>query len=133
MTIDIYQLQRHYRLMTLKAFVADSEGIYRGIRLLVDTGATYTVLPIKFLIELGYDVSASARRTKISAAGGMLEVPMINVDRFSCLGRQVDSFSVVGLDLPFSTVVNGLLGMDFLERHRALIDTGKAEILIPSI
>lgn len=48
MAIDIYQLQRHYRLMTVKAFVADSEGIYRGIRPLVDTGAIYTVLPVKF-------------------------------------------------------------------------------------
>ena len=52
--------------------MADTDGIYQSIRLLVDTGATYTP----------------------------------------------------------SAVISGLLGMDFLEAHQVLIDTGKAEIVI---
>ncbi len=124
-----YQLQRYGKLLMLKAVVADTDGIYQSIRLLVDTGATYTVLPVGFLREMGYD--KPDRRVKISAANGVMEVPLIKVDRFSCLGQNVADFPVVALDLPPSAVISGLLGMDFLERHQALIDIGKAEIVIP--
>ena len=115
----------------LKAVVADTDGIYQSIRLLVDTGATYTVLPVGFLREMGYDVAKPDRRVKVSAANGVMEVPLMRVDRFNCLGQNVSDFSVVALDLPPSAVISGLLGMDFLARHHALIDTGKAEIMIP--
>ena len=54
----------------LKAVVADTDGIYQSIRLLVDTGATYTVLPVGFLREMRYDVAKPDRRVKISAAKG---------------------------------------------------------------
>jgi predicted aspartyl protease len=126
-----YQLQRYGKLLMLKAVVADTDGVYQSIRLLVDTGATYTVLPVGFLREMGYDVTKPDRRVRISAASGVMEVPLMKVDRFSCLGQNVADFSVVALDLPPSAVISGLLGMDFLERHQALIDTGKAEIVIP--
>ena len=125
-----YRLQRYGKLLMLKATVADTEGIYQSIRLLVDTGATYTVLPASFLRQMGYDVANPLRLVRISAANGVLDVPFLKVDRFCCLGQDVADFSVVALDLPPSAVISGLLGMDFLEAHQALIDTGKAEIVI---
>jgi predicted aspartyl protease len=132
MTLKIYQLQRHGSLLTLKAFVADQDGVYRGIRLLLDTGATYTVLPLGFLKELGYAVQPSTPRIRIAAAGGFLQVPMVTIDQFSCLGECVRSFSVVSMDLPPSSVISGLLGMDFLLKQKAVINVDKAEIIIPT-
>ncbi len=131
MTVKIYQLQRHNSLLTLKAFVADQDGVYRGIRLLLDTGATYTVLPLGFLKELGYDVQSSTPRTQIAAAGGFLQVPRVTIDLFSCLGECERSFSVLAMDLPPSNIISGLLGMDFLLKQKAVIDVDKAEIMIP--
>jgi predicted aspartyl protease len=132
MAHKIYQLQRQRNLVTLKAYVADRDGVYRGIRLLVDTGATYTVLPVGFLNTLGYDVANPLRTIAITAAGGILQVPQIEVGRFSCLGCSVDHFAIVALNLPLNSALSGLVGMDFLVKHRAIIDTGKAEIWIPN-
>jgi predicted aspartyl protease len=126
-----YQVQRQGNLMTLRAYVADGDGVYQGIRLLIDTGATYTVLPVGFLNTLGYDVAGSTQKVQIAAAGGMLQVPRLVVRRFSCLGCVVDDLSVVALSLPIKAGVNGLLGMDFLARYGALIDTGKAAVWMP--
>jgi predicted aspartyl protease len=131
MTVQIYQLQRHNSLLTLKAFVADQDGVYRGIRLLLDTGATYTVLPLGFLNQLGYEVQSATPRISIAAAGGFLQVPMVTIDRFSCLGESMMSFPVVAMDLPKSAAISGLLGMDFLLKQKAVIDVHKAEIIIP--
>ena len=131
MAQKIYRLQRQGNLVTLRAYVADAEGIYRGIRLLIDTGATYTVLPVEFLKTLGYDVANSLQKTQVTAAGGHVQVPLVAVKLFSCVGCSVDDFSLVALNLPLNSVISGLLGMDFLVRHRAIIDTGKAEIWIP--
>jgi predicted aspartyl protease len=132
MAQKVYRLQQQATLLTLRAYVADPTGIYRGIRLLVDTGATYTVLPVGFLKTLGYDVANAPQKTQVTAAGGNLQVPLVVVKRFSCLGCSVDDFSLVALNLPLNSVISGLIGMDFLVRHRAIIDTGKAEIWIPN-
>jgi predicted aspartyl protease len=131
MVQKVYQLQRQGNLVTLRAYVADQDNIYRGIRLLVDTGATYTVLPVGFLSTLGYDVSNSTRKIPIAAAGGILQVPLVEVKRFSCLGCSADNFAIVALNLPLNSAISGLIGMDFLVRYRAVIDTGKAGIWIP--
>ncbi len=132
MARSVYQLQKQGNLLTLRAYVADADGVYRNIRLLVDTGATYTVLPVRFLKKLGYEVTDTAAKIPIAAAGGVLQVPLISVQRFSGLGCNVDDFAVVALDLPSNSAVNGLLGMDFLVKHGAIIDTGRVEIWIPT-
>ncbi len=132
MARSVYQLQRQGNLLTLRAYVADLDGIYRNIRLLVDTGATYTVLPLRFLKKLGYEVTDTTSTIPIAAAGGILQVPLISVQRFSGLGCSMDNFAVVALGLPTNSAINGLLGMDFLVKHGAMIDTGRAEIWIPS-
>jgi hypothetical protein len=71
------------------------------------------------------------RKIPIAAAGGILQVPLVEVKRFSCLGCSADNFAIVGLNLPLNSAISGLIGMDFLVRYRAVIDTGKAEIWIP--
>ena len=86
MAQQVYRLQRQGTLLTLQAYVADPDGVYRGIRLLIDTGATYTILPVGFLKTLGYDVANAKQQTQVTAAGGNLPVPLVMVKRFSCLG-----------------------------------------------
>jgi predicted aspartyl protease len=134
MSQKIYQLQRRGRLMTLKAYVAGKDGIYQGVRLLVDTGATYTVLPASFLRELGYDVLAESHQTaKIVTASETLDVPLVSIQCLSCLGISSYKFPVVALNLPANQALNGLLGMDFLTECGAIIDTRKGEITIPDV
>jgi hypothetical protein len=47
---------------------------------------------------------------------------------FSCLGQRIEDLPVVALDLPMNAFTSGLLGMDFLQRFGAVIDTAKGEL-----
>jgi predicted aspartyl protease len=127
---SIFTLQRYGNLFCLKAFVRGITDDPRIVRLLVDTGSSYTALPIQVLNDIGYGLDDARRRVSIMAAGGVLRAPVISVAEFSCLGQQVLGFSVVGLNVPFNPVFNGILGMDFLLKFPSLIDIQKAEIIV---
>jgi predicted aspartyl protease len=77
MSTQIYKLQRYGKLLTLKAVIPDPDGIYQSIRLLVDTGAVYTVLPVSFLAELGYPITPTTQRITISTANGVTQAPRL--------------------------------------------------------
>ena len=98
------------------------------IRLLIDTGASYTVIPIPILKRINYDVENPIKRKKIITANGAIDVPIIVVPAFNCMGIKQKEFSVVGLNLPVNSFTDGLLGMDFLREAKAVIDIAKAEI-----
>jgi predicted aspartyl protease len=129
-TKRVYRLQRYGNLFWLKAVVMGEAREPRVVRLLVDTGSSYTVLPPSVLTEIGCDVSASNRQVPIMAAGGMVQPSVVNVPSFSCLGQQVEDFSALALSIPFNPLVNGLLGMDFLERCGATIQIRGARIIL---
>ena len=50
---------------------------------------------------------------------------------FSTFGVKIDNFSVVAHTLPFSGPIDGLLGMDFLNKVKARIDLENSLIEIP--
>ncbi len=108
--------------------------------LLVDTGATYTILPEITLKNLGYDTeNPIARYDKLVTGGGdRLGIPIVQVSSFYCLGKQMIDFPVLAYALPKSPnqrYWRGVLGMDFLTHFRAVIllenaNTGQAEQIV---
>jgi predicted aspartyl protease len=125
-----YQLQRSGNLLFLKATVGSHEPGIAPIlvRLLVDTGSSFTVLPSRVLADVGCDLQKPRNRVSIVAAGGVIQVPVVAVPWLNCLGQRVENFSVVVLNLPLQTFTNGLLGMDFLNQFGAVIDTKRGVI-----
>jgi aspartyl protease family protein len=126
----IYQLQRSGNLLWLKAVVMGNSREPRLVRLLVDTGSSYTVLPLSVIEEIGCPISLQSQKISIMAAGGIVQAPIVIVPEFNCLGQQVSNFSAIAMNIPFNPLVNGLLGMDFLVRFRAVIDVVRASIVI---
>ncbi|NJN49785.1 MAG: transcriptional regulator [Alkalinema sp. RL_2_19] len=124
----IYPLQRSGNLLFLRASVRGVGDSSLRIRLLLDTGASYTTIPLKMLEDLGYSANRASIQIPIMTAGGMNRAPRLIVTSFDCLGEHFTDFGVIGLDLPFSPLMSGLLGMDFLSRVGATIDIQKAEI-----
>ncbi len=51
-----YRLERRSRLLLLRAAVGGSNGQASVLRLLLDTGSSYTMLPVEVLEALGYDI-----------------------------------------------------------------------------
>ncbi|MBR8830030.1 MAG: hypothetical protein N5P05_003313 [Chroococcopsis gigantea SAG 12.99] len=126
----IYALQRQGNLLWLRVAVGSSSSNPLLLRLLVDTGSSYTVLPTKILERLGCNLEFALKTTTIVAAGGAIKVPIVAVPWFSCLGVEKSDFPVVAFNLPEGTLVNGLLDMDFLCYTGAIIDIVKAKISV---
>ncbi|MEG4964013.1 MULTISPECIES: retropepsin-like aspartic protease [unclassified Microcoleus] len=126
-----YRLLRHGRnLLAVPATIGGNNGDateYR-VRLLVDTGASYTILPVKTLEDLGYDTRNPLRRQEIFTGQGRIYVPVINVSWFNCVGKLIENFDVFAHDIPPNLRIDGLLGMDFLIRFQAVISVSDAEI-----
>ena len=95
---------------------------------MVDTGSSYTVLPRRILERLGCNFQQPFQITRIVTASAMIEMPIVAVPYFNCLGVRKENFSVVAMDLPIGSFANGLLGIDFLREEKAIIDIAKGEI-----
>jgi predicted aspartyl protease len=92
--------------------------------LLVDTGATNTILTPAFAQRLGITVPLNARRRIMTVAGGStITVPFVRVQSV-----RVGQFSVETLDvgvydiLPHVNAAQGILGTDFLRHFRTVVD-----------
>ena len=113
-----YQLESYGNLVLTRAAVGGRDGV-RVLKLLIDTGSTYTILPFEILAR---------KRVRLTTASGDIIAPAVEVKWFHSLGRRIDNFRVVAHTLPFGTYIDGLLGMDFLTRIKAVIKIANKSI-----
>jgi len=116
-----YRLELYGRLLIAKAAVGDQNGT-RILKLLVDTGSSFTILPFELLEAIGCNPSLSKDKIRIHTASGLIIAPVVKVAWLNSLGKKLPDFSVVAYTVPFSTLIDGLLGMDFLRTTGAVID-----------
>ena len=128
----IYRCYRQQNVLWLRVAVGKSGDTPLVVKLLIDTGASYTVLPTRILQRIGCNLEQPLEKKKIVTANGAIEVPIVAVPWFNCLGRARENYPVVALSLPASSFTDGLLGMDFLREVGAIIDVANAEISLKS-
>ena len=124
----IYRCYRQQNVLWLRVAVGKSGDTPLVVKLLIDTGASYTVLPTRILERIGCNLEQPLEKKKIVTANGAIEVPIVAVPWFNCLGVKRENYPVVALSLPASSFTDGLLGMDFLTEVGAVIDVANAEI-----
>jgi predicted aspartyl protease len=92
--------------------------------MIVDTGATSTILTPRLLSRLGMVVPANAPRRKIRVVGGQtLDVPFIRIAKVQVRTAAMNDQEVGVYDIyPDSPIIDGLLGGDFLHRFRVTLD-----------
>ena len=91
---------------------------WRSLKLAVDTGATYTMLPPNLLLDIGHDPAAATRRLELSTASGLVVAPLLRVHSLKCQGLAVKGMEVVVHPLPPENPVEGLLGLNFLAHFK---------------
>lgn len=125
-----YRLLRYgQNLLAVQATIGSREGgDFLRVRLLVDTGSSFTILPVQVLQNLGYDTGNPLRRQELVTGQGRIYASVINVSWFNCVGQLIEDFEIVAHNLPPNIRINGLIGMDFLTRFQAVISVGDAEI-----
>ena len=123
-----YQLSRVGRLFRVKAAVGGlSETVARPL-LLVDTGASFTILPAEVISGLGYDLQFAQEKVRLVGINGITVAPVVNLTWFSCLGQIIKDFPVLVHTIPTGIYADGLLGMDFLTQCKAVISVAEAKI-----
>jgi clan AA aspartic protease (TIGR02281 family) len=97
---------------------------------ILDTGAVYTVISWDVCKDIGYDPAVSKRRMPIVTANGVIEAPLITVQRIHLADLRAKSIDVICHDIPEIAGIEGLFGLSFLKHFRTLIDytTGVLEI-----
>ena len=90
---------------------------YQSMPVIIDTGATESLIPSQRLLNLGYDLQ-NARRTTSQTPNGPITVLSITVTKITGLGRSVENIGVKcrdpDEDIPEQLKRMGLLGMNFL-------------------
>ena len=93
--------------------------------MLIDTGATYTMIPLKVAMAIGCD-PALAGRIPIITASAVEYSPLLTVPSLTCLGQTFSNVEVACHDLPPQSAVDGLLGLNVLMRLAPFVTFAKA-------
>jgi aspartyl protease family protein len=99
-----------------------------SLKMVLDTGATYTMIPIEAALSVGCNPLRSRRKIEITTGSGIEYVPLITVSKFKALGVEIKNMEVVCHNLPTQSPVEGLLGLNFLKKSKAIIDFSKNAI-----
>ena len=96
--------------------------------MVLDTGATYCMIPWYIAEELGYTPAVSKDTVSVHTANGQIDTPLITVESLSVLGKTVKNCKVMIHDLPESSRVDGLIGLSFLKHCCLFLDFKKGAL-----
>ena len=87
-----------------------------GITLILDTGASKSVLDCSAVTMLGFDLKRLETGNRLMSAGGGINSKILKLPKFSLFGKDMVNFEVNVLDMPpqITYIARGLIGMDFL-------------------
>jgi clan AA aspartic protease (TIGR02281 family) len=92
------------------------------IRMALDTGATYTMIPWKTAEVLGLEPELCKERIEIITASGVEKAPLVTLKSMVVLGKRIEEVDAVIHDLPPKSYVDGLLGVKSLAELKLKID-----------
>jgi clan AA aspartic protease (TIGR02281 family) len=108
-------------------FLVDARLGSQQARLLIDTGASLTMLTPDTLNRDGPGAHATGRTGLFNTANGRVTVPIYRLDTLSVGDWQVSDLDVGVLELG-EPGIDGLLGMDFLRHFQFFIDQNEAQL-----
>lgn len=100
-----------------------------SVRLMLDTGATYTTISEELAEKLGYDLE-EAQQVRITTANGQVMLPKIRLKSISLGGYTAKNVDATVMPMPSNVPFSGLLGLSFVKNHRITIDTRAAHLVI---
>jgi predicted aspartyl protease len=90
--------------------------------LILDTGATTSLLKDSVLTALGFDLASVTHHVQMTTGSHVTSVPRVVLTRMTALGQTRIGLPVLAHALPAGVSVSGLLGLDFLRDQILTID-----------
>jgi predicted aspartyl protease len=125
--MKVFPFERSGDLMTITARVWGAHGD-RELLLVIDTGAAATSIEPAVLDGLGYSSRDAIMRTRVPTPAGVQHGHLLQVHRFYALGADLSGFVIQALALADEYGVDGLLGMNFLDRFNFTVRPVEREI-----
>jgi predicted aspartyl protease len=92
------------------------------IPVVLDTGASLTILATDVMARLGYDPAGpDLERQRIVTGSGIEYAPRTTVRSVTAIGQKVTNLDVLCHDLPPESDVDGLLGLNFFRQFKLAI------------
>lgn len=98
----------------------------------LDTGATTTVINRSLLDRIGYTGTDFNSSIYITTGSGKEKTAILPVKKNTALGNTRLRFKVLAFQLPPTTFVDGLLGLDFLRKRKITLDFISGKIILDS-
>ena len=98
----------------------------------LDTGATTSVINRSLLQRIGYTTNDFGTSLIITTGSGKEKTSVLPVKKIEALGQSRSKFTVLAFQLPSTTFVDGLLGLDFLRKCKITIDFVEGRIHLNS-
>ncbi len=125
--MKVFPFERSGDLMSVPAKVWGAHGD-RELLLVIDTGAAATSIEPAILEGLGYSSHDAILRTRVPTPAGVQHGNLFRVHLFQALGADLSNFEVQALALQDEYGIDGLLGMNFLERFNFMVRPVEREI-----
>lgn len=100
------------------------------VRLVLDTGASSTLVNTEVIVLLGYDPATAPDRVEVTTGSGIEFCARLSVERIEAVGRTLERFPILCHTLPPSAQIDGLLGLDFFRGCYLGIDLRTGEIIV---
>lgn len=97
---------------------------------LVDTGASYTTISSSLARELGVRDLERRPRVRFRAASGDIEAPLVKIGSLRIHDAYVEDLTVAICDTCGDGLIDGLLGLNFLQRFKVEIDGPSGKLLL---
>jgi len=98
----------------------------RSARLILDTGASHTILSHAIVRDLGLYSHRSVASATMHTVGGSVQADMVNVDSIRIAGAEVRNSMAAIHDLPDAPPdIEGLLGLSVLRQFEVTLDTAR--------
>jgi predicted aspartyl protease len=129
-------MKREFRLdLTQKIILVDARifGVKEShrIRMIVDTGAAYTMVSPEILVKIGCNPVYGETRP-IATASGIEYVSFLKVPSMKAFGFEVRDLEVTAHALPTTLPARGLLGINFLKNFNVHFKFLESKIEIES-
>lgn len=122
--IDLQRLGSHF--LVVATAIEDYDE--RELKLIIDTGASISLLTPVAAAALGLDQQESQRQQQLQTPGGQVVAPIYELDALA-IGRDVIwSLPIAIVSLDTGGAADGLLGMDFLSKFEFAIDQKRQQL-----
>jgi len=103
----------------------------REARLIVDTGASHTILSRRIALDLGLYADTQATPVTLQTVGGPVRGEVVPIESIQVAEAEVRGSAAAIYDLPDAPAgVEGLLGLSFLGHFRVTIDTVHNQLML---